>query len=248
MNSLSEESKSRLAELEKALHRAMQECTQNIPGWASIFSVTIRDIIAWSSRENSIKQSSSSWLDYIEWFSLISSPSPVAIRGIGSIWWVIESSGKQTHVPVPLEAEVYRIDLKQTNNILYTMRVHNDGNLTHIYNAGFDNEKSQRLLGERLGINNGQNVFGMCNLALAVSNEDTRLVEALIAQGSNVNSTDAGGNTPLCLSTLFGNLELVSLLLNKGADASLRNHEGYSALDIARRNRHVKIIEVLSAM
>lgn len=62
-------------------------------------------------------------------------------------------------------------------------------------------------------------------------NEDT--VKALLNAGADPNDTDLGGMTPtMCLALNRGNVELMTLLVNAGADIYAVNKEGQSAQDI----------------
>ena len=46
------------------------------------------------------------------------------------------------------------------------------------------------------------------------------------------------GWTPLHLAVVTGRLDIVSLLINQGADINLVKREGRTALDIARNNNY----------
>jgi ankyrin repeat protein len=61
----------------------------------------------------------------------------------------------------------------------------------------------------------------------------TRLLREAVSQGADVNSTDAQGNTALMCSAARGLVQNVELLLQFGADASLKNRRGKTALDLA---------------
>jgi hypothetical protein len=60
-------------------------------------------------------------------------------------------------------------------------------------------------------------------------------VNALLANGANVNERTSGGQTPLILATIFGHMHLIPLLLNAGADPELRDNLGLNAIDWAQR-------------
>lgn len=51
--------------------------------------------------------------------------------------------------------------------------------------------------------------------------------------GLDINAADNSGYTPLMLAALRGNVEVVRLLLEKGADLSLKNRHGQTAADLA---------------
>ncbi len=66
------------------------------------------------------------------------------------------------------------------------------------------------------------------------------LISLLLAAGANINARNSAGDTPLILAAKFRNAEPFTptadgalLLLERGADASLRNNDGKSAADYA---------------
>ncbi len=61
-------------------------------------------------------------------------------------------------------------------------------------------------------------------------------------RGVNVNVFDGEGQTPLHQSVIDGNLELVKLLVQFGADVRLANRDGWNALHIATYGGHDDIV------
>jgi ankyrin repeat protein len=53
-------------------------------------------------------------------------------------------------------------------------------------------------------------------------------------------------HTPLCKAAMIGNTEAVRFLLERGADPSVQNFKGRTALECAERNGHKKIVEILA--
>ena len=54
----------------------------------------------------------------------------------------------------------------------------------------------------------------------------------LLTAGLEIDARDTHGYTPLMLAALRGNAEVVEILLQRGADASLKNGEGKTALEL----------------
>ena len=82
----------------------------------------------------------------------------------------------------------------------------------------------------------------------------TSSVAELIDSGADVNSTadscidmepSPRGVTLLMQASFRGDLDIVKLLLNKGANVNLKNSYGESALAWAARGRHPEIVDVL---
>jgi ankyrin repeat protein len=57
---------------------------------------------------------------------------------------------------------------------------------------------------------------------------------SLIQAGANLNSKDNIGNTPMHLAIMQENLELVKVLHQHGGDASIKNFEGQSGLEMSK--------------
>jgi len=67
------------------------------------------------------------------------------------------------------------------------------------------------------------------------------LVKFFIESGADLNYQDSYDNTPLILASTWGHSEVVRFLLSKGANTSLKNKDGKTALDEAQ-NREVRQI------
>lgn len=86
-------------------------------------------------------------------------------------------------------------------------------------------------------------------IALAPTRRDNALTLArlLIEHGADPNSSGnyVTGDTPLTQAAQSGNLEMVRLLLQSGADAEKRRDDGQSPLDIARSEGYLKVVKLL---
>ena len=67
-----------------------------------------------------------------------------------------------------------------------------------------------------------------------VARKDAPLVDLLLARGAPVNVAEKDGETPLHRAVMFGALPATTALLAAGADPTLRDREGQTALDLAR--------------
>ena len=77
------------------------------------------------------------------------------------------------------------------------------------------------------------NKTGWTPLHYACSTGRLDVAQFLIANGAKVNALSPSETTPLMMAVSSGNDELIKLLLDKGADLQMRNHEGFSAIDVA---------------
>ena len=65
----------------------------------------------------------------------------------------------------------------------------------------------------------------------AAAEGDANLIRALLAQGTDVNSRNAAGQSALMLASAFGHLAVVKILLAAGAERDLQDDLGFNALD-----------------
>ena len=85
------------------------------------------------------------------------------------------------------------------------------------------------------------------DLIQACVSEDIGAVRALIRLGYNVNyATSQHYSTPLHIATTKGNVGIVKLLINAGANSSVRNWWGETPLDIARNKNYTDLTRMLS--
>ncbi|WP_020084049.1 quinoprotein dehydrogenase-associated putative ABC transporter substrate-binding protein [Hyphomicrobium zavarzinii] len=64
----------------------------------------------------------------------------------------------------------------------------------------------------------------------------TDIATALIERGANVNAVNAQGVSALMIAAARGNIPMIGLLLEAGADPSLKSKAGKTAIDVAREN------------
>ena len=79
-------------------------------------------------------------------------------------------------------------------------------------------------------------------------NENIRILEIqrLLQMGGDVNAVDpTTGETPLMLAAEAGDLPLVKLLLEEGADVNMERFYRFTALHLAAGNGHTSVVRVL---
>lgn len=76
---------------------------------------------------------------------------------------------------------------------------------------------------------------------------DSIIVQRLLSAGANVNAQDAKGWTPLMEIVVSDRIDIVKLLLKKGADTSIKNKDGKTALDIAIISKANNTIQYLKS-
>jgi ankyrin repeat protein len=70
-------------------------------------------------------------------------------------------------------------------------------------------------------------------LRIAIINGDEKLARSLVEQGTNVNSHDNFGGTPLSIAIKHGHENLAKWLIEQGADINAPNHKGWTPLMFA---------------
>jgi len=82
----------------------------------------------------------------------------------------------------------------------------------------------------------------------AISNDASALSNLLeVNPATNVDEVDEFGYTPLHLACDRGNLAVVQILLSKGADAAIKDPDGFSAIELARVAGHGDVQKYLAS-
>ena len=87
-------------------------------------------------------------------------------------------------------------------------------------------------------------VFDVTPIGNAIIKGDIETVKKFIAYGVNVNEY-FNGITPLMLAARSNKVDIVKLLLEKGADASLKDQRGYTAAKYAEMSKAVDTLAIL---
>lgn len=78
------------------------------------------------------------------------------------------------------------------------------------------------------------NKSGWAPIHYAATNGHLEITQFLMANGALVNALSPSETTPLMMAVGSGNEQLIKYLLDNGADLRMRNHEGYTAIDVAQ--------------
>jgi ankyrin repeat protein len=82
----------------------------------------------------------------------------------------------------------------------------------------------------------------------ALINNRVDVIQEHIATGTDLDQKEpAGGSTPLILASVYGNTEMAKALVEGGADISIKNSSGTTALYNAAFFCHPEIVEILLA-
>ncbi|KAM4703927.1 ankyrin repeat domain-containing protein 22 [Rhinophrynus dorsalis] len=82
-------------------------------------------------------------------------------------------------------------------------------------------------------------------IMISKSKQNERLIRLLLGSRVDINAVDYKGNTALHYACKMKSQATVTLLLTAGADQRIRNKDGDTPLDIARRLKFSKIVDLL---
>ena len=83
------------------------------------------------------------------------------------------------------------------------------------------------------------------SLIEAAEQGDLARVKAIISAGTNINQRRDGGQTALLAATINKQIDIVSYLLEKGADPDLADVTGQSPIFWAAENKHPEMVRTL---
>ena len=89
---------------------------------------------------------------------------------------------------------------------------------------------------------------GWTALHYGAASGSTEVVAYLLENHAYIDAEAPNGLTPLMMAVVFGKKAVVQLLLEQGADATLRNEKGQTAMDLAKQNAREDLIEILSTV
>lgn len=99
---------------------------------------------------------------------------------------------------------------------------------------------------------NSKTAVGMTALHAAASAGSDKTFEILISKGADINTQSNSGMTPLHVAAergwegfQAGKLAIIKMLLEKSANRGLKDKEGKTALDYARKSRNKKAVQLL---
>ena len=94
------------------------------------------------------------------------------------------------------------------------------------------------------------NKTGWTPLHYAASGVQARqpaMVALLLEQHAYIDATSPNGSTPLMMAAMYGNTSTLKLLLDEGADPTLKNQLGLTAVDFAQRADRKEMVELIGA-
>ncbi|WP_019141013.1 ankyrin repeat domain-containing protein [Noviherbaspirillum massiliense] len=87
---------------------------------------------------------------------------------------------------------------------------------------------------------------GWTALHYAAASGSDGIVQLLLKNSAYINAESPNKTTPIMMAAYMGHIQTVKLLLDAGADATLKNELGLTAIDIAQKSGHRDIAEGLT--
>lgn len=88
---------------------------------------------------------------------------------------------------------------------------------------------------------------GWAPLHYAATNGHTEIMVLLLENHAYIDASSPNDSTPLMMAALYGSPSAVKLLLEAGADPSIKNRLGLTAIDFANRDKRTEAAEIIAA-
>lgn len=131
----------------------------------------------------------------------------------------------------------------------------NDGSTALIAACSNSQELVEILLSKGADIKskmaNGTGVFTQCINGILMDRVSIHLAGILLSKGADIEDSATGGHiegyTPLMIAARNNKLELVNFLIKNGANVNAKSKDGNTALSLAVKKGHQRIIDVLKS-
>jgi hypothetical protein len=87
---------------------------------------------------------------------------------------------------------------------------------------------------------------GWAPLHYAATNGSTAIIQMLLDENAYIDAASPNGTTPLMMAAMYGTPDAVKQLLEAGADPTIKNQLGLTALDFAKRGERRDAIELIT--
>ncbi|MDP2817682.1 MAG: ankyrin repeat domain-containing protein [Polaromonas sp.] len=91
------------------------------------------------------------------------------------------------------------------------------------------------------------NKTGWAPLHYAATSGSLAILSLLLDNHAYIDAESPNGSTPLMMAAMYGTPQAVKLLVDAGADPLLKNQQGLTAIDFARRASRTESVDLLAA-
>ncbi len=107
----------------------------------------------------------------------------------------------------------------------------------------------QEAVNELLERDAAVNKTGWTPLHYAATSSQLAIMKLLLEKYAFIDAQSPNGSTPLMMAAMYGSSEAVKLLIDEGADPLMKNEQGMTAIDFAKRaNRPEALAMVVAAV
>jgi len=168
-----------------------------------------------------------------QWLAYGTSPNVATDKGMPALMQAVRV-GAWNSFDVLLEHS--ELNVHVTNAV-------NESPLMYLAIVG-DTARAQRLIAKGAAVNR----LGWTPLHYAASRGRTQTLQLLLAHQAIVNAPAPDGTSPLMMAAYSGSAQAVQILLDAGADATMRNLPGRSVVDWAHSAGHTLLAQKLDAL
>lgn len=137
--------------------------------------------------------------------------------------------------------KVFTVLLNQRGTNL-DLRINNGDTALMIAAYSANKAAVQALLAKGAAVNKE----GWTPLHYAAAAGDNDIVKMLLNKSAALDAPSPNKTTPIMMAARGGHILTVKMLLDAGADASLKNEQGMTAIDFARQNGSIDIVDGLT--
>ena len=83
--------------------------------------------------------------------------------------------------------------------------------------------------------------------ASSTQGDQLGVAKLLLENAAHIDAASPNGSTPLMMAAMYGNTSTLKLLLDEGADPTLKNQLGLTAVDFAQRADRKEMVELIGA-
>ena len=166
--------------------------------------------------------------------------TPVQVQ----VKYVVGHAEDRLEEPVHIDSEAITMRCSLDEAVFTKEEVEPAGTALHQAVRQDEVQAVERLLAQGADVN-ATDEYGRTPLHLA---DDPKIAEMLLAKGASLNAPDNTGNTPLHIAAVYGNVEVMKLLIVKGAEVNARAPvSGWTPLHSAALQGQLEAAKVLLA-